>query len=333
MKLNNLQVLRGIAALLVVFFHFKEYLNFPTFKLGNLLFQEGSIGVPVFFVISGFIMVYTTSRLNSELVFQNISTFIKKRIVRIVPLYYVLTFAWIFLGGSVMIYFSEHLSRLVHSLLFLPFGSAPPVLFLGWSLNYEMFFYLIFAFAMVFKKYRYHLFIAFFGICILLGFLYDFHHPYLKMVTSRLNLFFLIGVILGLVIHKINLKKTTAWAISIIGILLFATGYFKWLPIESFIFTSIWVSGFVIAFLLFDKILEIRPNQFFIHIGNISYSIYLAHPFVEILMRKFKPILGTSYQPILFIVGIALVLLISTILYEIFEKRFTNYLRKIWIKD
>ena len=68
--ISNIQVLRAFAALAVVFYHTGYFIDGRV----HTDFQ----GVAVFFVISGFIMVYTTSRLNSELVFQNISTFIKK---------------------------------------------------------------------------------------------------------------------------------------------------------------------------------------------------------------------------------------------------------------
>lgn len=332
MKLHNLQILRGIAALLVVFFHFKEYLNFTNLKLGDLLFQKGSIGVPVFFVISGFIMVYTTSKTNSENTLQNVITFFKKRIVRIIPLYYFLTILWIIFCGGTAIYFSENSCRLLYSLLFLPYREAPPVLFLGWSLNFEMFFYFIFALSLFFKKYRYHFLIVFFSCTILIGFIWNFTHPFLKLATSQLNTYFTIGVILGLFFDKISLKKQTALIISIIGILFFLVGYFEIFEIKVYVLKIIWVSALVISFLLMDKF-QIQSSKFFIHLGNISYSMYLFHPFVEIFMRKLKIMFGATYQIHIFVLGIVLVIVFSSILYEIFEKRFTNMLKRKWIKN
>ena len=61
-KLQNLQVLRGIAALLVCCFHARIILNGET-NYGDVFFGRGGIGVPIFFIISGFIMVYTTKTL------------------------------------------------------------------------------------------------------------------------------------------------------------------------------------------------------------------------------------------------------------------------------
>ncbi|WP_292011161.1 acyltransferase, partial [Chryseobacterium sp.] len=136
MKLNNLQILRGISALLVCCFHFSSYINFENFHLGDILFKKGSIGVQIFFVISGFIMVYTTQKKDySKDIAKQISIFYKKRIIRIVPLYYLLTLAWMILGGNFLLYFQgENISRFLHSVFFIPQKETFPVLFLGWSL-------------------------------------------------------------------------------------------------------------------------------------------------------------------------------------------------------
>ena len=65
--INSIQALRGIAALLVVGFHYREALNltFPT--LGDTLFINGAIGVDLFFLISGFITFYVANNLNDGL--------------------------------------------------------------------------------------------------------------------------------------------------------------------------------------------------------------------------------------------------------------------------
>ena len=171
MKLKNIQFLRGISALLVCCFHFKNNLNSNDFNWGDLLFNKGSIGVPIFFVISGFIMVYTSKNINlNHSKIHLIVDFLIKRVIRIVPLYYLLTFAWIFLGGSLLAYFQGDLvNRLWRSLLFLP-QKEFPILYLGWSLNYEMFFYFIFALSFFFTTKRYYFIILFMIISIPLNF-------------------------------------------------------------------------------------------------------------------------------------------------------------------
>ena len=130
------------AALLVVFVHLDELLP----RLGLPLF--GGAGVDIFFVISGFIMVHTTMDRDDVTPW----SFMAGRISRIVPAYWVATFA---VFGIALVAPSllrtPHLpvGELLQSLAFIPFvkdsGLTQPLLFVGWTLNYERFFYLVFA--------------------------------------------------------------------------------------------------------------------------------------------------------------------------------------------
>ncbi len=139
----SIQYLRGAAALLVVVAHACD--QFPVGPLQPLLSVIGQGGVDIFFVISGYVMTYTTAVHKYDR-----ATFYRRRITRIVPLYWALT-----LGTAVLLVAAGGLSRdsrfswadLFTSLLFIPHHNAgepgviAPVLKLGWTLNYEMFFY------------------------------------------------------------------------------------------------------------------------------------------------------------------------------------------------
>lgn len=143
--LSNLQVLRGVAALGVVFFH-TDYL-LP----GD--WHTEFFGVSTFFVISGFIMCFITR--------DNVDGFLQKRLVRIVPLYWLCTVAAVLIMHRLAIVEPATWSNPLagrpdeplwayvgRSLLFLPLGDKYPFLNVGWSLNYEMYFYLIFTAAL-----------------------------------------------------------------------------------------------------------------------------------------------------------------------------------------
>ncbi|HMU06821.1 MAG TPA: acyltransferase [Kaistella sp.] len=328
MRLNNLQILRGISALLVCCFHFRGDLNFGAQKWGDLLFGKGSIGVPIFFVISGFIMVYTTTKLKGEHSAKNVISFLKKRVIRIIPLYYLLTFAWMILGGSFLLYFkAEGLQRVISSLLFLPQKDQFPVLFLGWSLNYEMLFYLIFAVSLFFKTKRYLFLILFFLTAMVLGKWYHFESSYLNMVTDFKNIYFIIGVLFGLYLSKIRLDNKILQIISILFIVLFAAFFFNFFNFENQFITVVSVSLFVLAFLIFDFFLKVKSSKFLVMLGDISYSIYLSHPFVEIIFKRIH-VESPLMLILLFVLKLVVVIIISKILYEILEKRFTNYLKK-----
>ena len=99
-KLDFIQALRGIAALWVVLYHGSRFISPYGTGLGDLLFgPAGSMGVVLFFILSGFIMVHTTRNLQGGL--WDALDFLIKRFARIWPVYAVVTlcYALVRLGG------------------------------------------------------------------------------------------------------------------------------------------------------------------------------------------------------------------------------------------
>ncbi len=143
--LGNLQYLRAIAAYLVVLYHAR--LLTPIGEIFS--FDFGRAGVDIFFVISGFIIQYVAARDDGG----RPGAFLLKRVIRIVPLYWLLTLSIAAILALVPRLAGEgglpDAGRIVRSLLFIPYfddaGEVHPVLFIGWTLNYEMFFYALFA--------------------------------------------------------------------------------------------------------------------------------------------------------------------------------------------
>ena len=162
--LYYVQCLRGLASLLVCGFHTRYWINLnDNSELGNFLFGKGVYGVELFFIISGFIMIYTTKDNYLQSQYKYSISFIKKRIIRIVPLYTILTIIWyiIFIDSFNWNVFI----KIIKSIMFIPYNELP-ILYLGWSLNYEMFFYLIFAISLLFRHYKYIVLLIFFMIFI-----------------------------------------------------------------------------------------------------------------------------------------------------------------------
>ncbi|KQT22964.1 hypothetical protein ASG22_14565 [Chryseobacterium sp. Leaf405] len=297
-------------------------------KLGDILFKKGSIGVPIFFVISGFIMVFTTEKLNfNKNNLKQIILFYKKRIIRIVPLYYILTLLWMIIGGNFFLYFTdkELYTRFIHSILFLPQKDIFPILYLGWSLNYEIFFYLIFGISLLFKKNRYFFIIIFFIITSILGLIFTFNNGYSNMVTSHLNLYFIIGILFALLLEKFSVPKKWAIPISIIGIASFILFLLDLISIDNELLVIPIISLFVFSFLLFDYSFHFKGKKSLVFLGDISYSLYLSHPFVDIFFRKFK-VDGYLNLPY-FIFKIIIVIIVAAFLYHFVEKKITEYLK------
>lgn len=168
MKLQSVQVLRGLAALLVVFYHTRAHelrgisLNGSTETawLGGMV-SNGFAGVDLFFVISGFIMVAVTNELRPGV--RTTLDFMFGRLTRIYPVW------WLFAGCATIGLIGYHslnglgetwqlTSRpepdwvyIIKSFLLVP-QPEEPILVVGWTLIHEVYFYAIFALILMFRK-------------------------------------------------------------------------------------------------------------------------------------------------------------------------------------
>jgi len=136
--LYNLHLLRVIAALGVVYFHTTSVAGL------KLDWDVGSRGVDVFFVISGFIIAYIGTSKPEQ--------FFIRRLIRVVPFYWAATlfvFAMVVVAPTLFHSTTSSIPHLAASLAFIPResvnGEMQPTLLLGWSLNFEMYFYVWFA--------------------------------------------------------------------------------------------------------------------------------------------------------------------------------------------
>jgi exopolysaccharide production protein ExoZ len=143
-SLISIQALRAVAALLVFWGHAINAVNLKVAAEFPPLY--GQFGVDLFFVISGFVMVYSSERLFGQPGAP--ITFFARRVARIVPLYWAAT--------AVLIWFVVPFAStkaVLGSLFFLPhMPPEAPLLFVGWTLVFEMFFYTVFAVALLAKR-------------------------------------------------------------------------------------------------------------------------------------------------------------------------------------
>jgi peptidoglycan/LPS O-acetylase OafA/YrhL len=293
--LPNIQLLRAVAVYMVLFVHLKQLL--PETSLTSLLHDKGYSGVDLFFVISGFIMVYTTSRSRVSA-----GEFLFHRARRILPLYYLVTlfvFAIAITFPFVLQHTTTDLHALLKSLAFVPFEKAPgriyPLYYLGWTLNYEIFFYLVFALSLsIWYEMRVALCAVILSACVLFGLwnpapgnviLYFYSQPIL--------LDFLLGMIIALFRDQIVFAMGRIWVLPWLALLTGVAGLAtasSFLPVSpslhapptnTFLTFGVPMGLIVIAAVGFaDVRTRGRPWQFLQEIGNASYSIYLTHFFV-----------------------------------------------------
>jgi exopolysaccharide production protein ExoZ len=137
-QIVSIQYLRGIAALLVVFYHSAESLVGVPLDGAVHALAWGASGVDIFFVISGFIMWSSTAHRPL-----GVAAFWKARATRIVPLYWIFTFIYlIWLAARSPNSVTFDYGEIIKSLFFVPFtnsfaGTSVPIVGAGWTLNYE----------------------------------------------------------------------------------------------------------------------------------------------------------------------------------------------------
>jgi len=153
--LANPQILRFIAAAMVLIHHLLLELQSPRLAapLVDPTRVEWSIGVDVFFMVSGFILYFLTRDHFAERGYPG--QFLLRRFVRVVPLYWLFTSLMILsilAAGGMVSHGDLNPGRVASSYLFWPWpradGAIFPLLGLGWTLNYEVLFYLSYALAL-----------------------------------------------------------------------------------------------------------------------------------------------------------------------------------------
>lgn len=332
--LGRLQILRAVAAYMVVIFHCFEFLASTSLGLPRL--PVGAAGVDLFFVISGFIMVYIVG------VRETPAGFLMNRIGRIVPLYWLATLAAVVAVSIRPWLFPESLvtwQTVVSSLAFIPVpdatGNLVPVLQVGWTLNWEMAFYVLFAISLtVSPRYRMPALLAlmaalfttglvapagsfatFYGSPIIFEFAAGcmiakgLQTPAIAMQLKRLPAMGLIGVgAFLLVAPALLLHGTAALAYESEG--------------TRPLFWGVPAAMIVLGVILLDLTRAPAKSRFLTALGDASYSAYLLHPFiVTVLAVLVTSALGESYvSAIVFGAGTLVATMAASMLsYRFFE--------------
>jgi exopolysaccharide production protein ExoZ len=330
-QIDSLQVLRAVAAISVFFFHYFAYLHDMLGLFDRNHFSVGAYGVDIFFVVSGFIICFASRSDTSPY------AFMVKRVSRIVPLYYLLTFGVfaVALVAPFLLYSTTpNAENLVRSLLFIPYakenGLVQPLLFLGWTLNYEMFFYLVFAFALLTGRWRVFTVLAVILALTLAGAVLKPTSVAGYFYTDGIMLNFVWGCLVYLAYERAPRLLTLArplWPVAA-GLILVQNFYPTGLPRE---ITVGLPSMVLLAGLLTVDIGKGPVQSFFVTLGDASYSLYLIHPYIlQALFKIAVPVLGTSWLAIGAASVLACVVTVaaSILLYRLIERPTNILLRE-----
>ena len=345
-KLVHVQALRALAALSVAFLHAQHDAVNLASRAGTALPVPDRLpwmaGVDVFFVISGFIMVYTSRDLFARRGGPGI--FLARRVARIVPLYWVATS--LYLAVAVVVPSALNSApplwwQVLASYAFVPYtsqdGIAQPVLSLGWTLNYEMMFYVLMALVLPLRMRASltMLILVLVGL-VAMGPAVAPSQPW-TFWTQPIVIEFAFGVGLGwLRLRGVILDRPTRICLALGGLGYLAAD----LTVlgEGFAIMRPLAWGGPAACLVAAAALGAerpagasRLTRLGVRIGDVSYALYLVHPFVIRPIAAVAGRMGIAGPAGLWgfiVVALAAALLASFAVHWVFERPATAWLRR-----
>lgn len=269
MKLYSLQLLRFFAALFVLLFHLE-------------LMDSGYKGVDIFFVISGFVMYYTTFQLKRK----SIKTFYINRFTKIFLLYWIVIFVFYFVKPF------EVDSSFLKTFFLIP--DHFPILSISWTLSYELYFYLIFGIVAYLIKTPFTRKVIFFSI-LTISSLVTFLNVTEQLPKGTLINFllgqniweFLLGILSASLSPKIAKKFSASYILSTLVVATLAFVIIE-IPYENGVYHLVYGP---LAFIIIIAITAFEHNRLLNKsigkisgvLGDASYGIYLIHPVIVVL--------------------------------------------------
>lgn len=329
MRFNGVQVLRGVAALLVLLVHAKWIAKFPAAGAAGDFFKSGAaIGVDLFFVISGFVVAMTSERIASA------GAFMANRASRVLPLYLITSIASFALVENLTT------NKVINTFALIPLfdrGSyTPPVHWFGWSIGLEMWFYAMLAGVLAVTR-KHALWIFCFGVAALVGAgtFYEGDIVALRFMASPLSLEFVMGVVLWLRRADIRLSGSV--------LMLVAGVWFMWVGVSSRPYLGPPMIPMIDSYEGLMRVITwglpcmlvvggvvgldqagARWPALLVRFGDISYSFYLMQPFSIALLRRIyfeQWWLGWAAL-------IALNCVVASLSFRYFERPVTAWLRR-----
>jgi exopolysaccharide production protein ExoZ len=300
-KIANIQGLRGIAILLVIFIHLMAMDK--KFGHGERILSDffiiGASGVDLFFVISGFVLVATRRG-----VFQHpasILHFFYNRLTRIYPLY------WFYCAMILAVFLvrpewvpplREGRAFIMESLLLLP-QNGFPFLPIAWALVHVIYFYCVFTILMMASEKRLTSLLMLWALLVIFGnLLYKYgpfsqSTPIIKLITSPLTIEFIAGCVIAKVIQRGI--KSLGGTFMIVGAVLLLTGYGLFYAVAPGTGPKDWlrvaIFGIPCILMVYGAVaMELSSNSVFprwiCFLGDASYSTFLSHAIVLLAIGR-----------------------------------------------
>lgn len=354
-KLGLLQVFRGLAAVLVVAFHLtRSGPNYFSAEFLDRVFEHGDIGVDFFFVLSGFIITYVHFKdlVNGSRLWE----FLKKRLIRIYPIYWIIATAYLFLllfvangktshhDYQIDLHSAQGWFYVLGCYLLIP---QEHDFFLGvaWTLSYEMLFYLVFLVGIIlgFNRAKY-LFFVWAGVILLrVGtevLAPDIAMPGILLLNVRILEFLTGCVVAYLILKSRRIPDFLLFTLLVLGIGALVLFYPHWVATGVGILMLALINGLIVYKVVrLDLQRRVDCPRLLLLIGEASYSIYLSHIiFLSLFLRVFQTaITRLNISGYLALQGIYLTVLLlcvggGVLIYQYVERPVLKYLNKRLLK-
>jgi exopolysaccharide production protein ExoZ len=332
----SVQYLRALAAAMVLL----EHISKKSGQVGHEIFSWlhfGYTGVDVFFVISGFIMCFIYMRSRSGVA--SLGDFWRRRFIRIMPLYWTLTFLalCVYLIAPEKINSSGGETVVWQSFFLLPGEGQRFLIANGWTLSYEMYFYALLSLSFLVPNKALGAFASIVLVCLIVG------SGFVGLSLGRfLANPFLLEFVFGMLVYLLYRQRSSS-GVSYLGLLCLGFGAIG-LAAQQFTTSLVpdrrfLTAGVPAAFLVFGVVLNEGPisrvsASWLEKLGNSSYSMYLFHPFplkaAGLLFAYFGfAALGAWFEWLYWVVTAGLVLATSYYVYVYLELPLISWVTRL----
>lgn len=343
-RIESLNGMRGLMSLMLLLAHTNAMIASNLF---HGFFMRGSYVVDFFFTLSGFLLYYNYRESENRL--SDGAEYIKKRFVRIYPVYWIYTLITVAVVlfikrrfGCELIYWNDlSLKSIVRSLLCIVTdvkNGKRPVIPTGWTLPYEVFFYLVSLSLILGGKKVFRNVLLIWAAAIVVFQFYRVDNIYVAFLFDRLFLEFIAGVgLAALVKNGKHVSKAQALLILTAGVvyfLVFWTGNNLGVAYPPYI-TRVEKFGIPFALIIYglaeyERQGKIPRFRVLSHFASASYSLYLTHyTVIIVLIFVFDSCCPTLPQIVKFLIALIVSMIVGDLAYVFVEKKVNTIVRKL----
>lgn len=339
---TSVQMLRAVAALSVVVYHAGVLWRDKTSAATAFVWENGGAGVDLFFVISGFIILISGQKMGAAAGGPGAGRFIELRLIRLLPVYWLATALKLAMlavvPAGVAVNGKPPLTNIIASFFLIPSRNAAgdvfPVIVVGWTLSFELLFYVLFAVALQRRRDPVRFVVPILVVLSIVGIWRSAVWPAPTVLLSPMLLEFAGGMILGRLYLSRTLPVVPAGVA--VAMLAAAGAYLAMGPFDDWWVRAIGFGSCACvvlwAALSLERYCTGPVSAALRFVGEASYSLYLIHgfvlPVVGVVAMKL-PLTGVWLGVAIVIGSVVGSVIAGIVLHLAFEWPVTRTLRRV----